>query len=124
MSKDDINAFLGAGTNYEGKLSFQGTVRVDGSFKGEINSDGVLITGKDSKIEGLLNIGELSLFGNFVGDVHAKRRVVIYKGGVLSGNIYSPVLVLEEGAVLDGSVYMSQTKTATENEKMIMKKVD
>lgn len=117
MSKDDINAFLGAGTHYEGKLTFQGAVRIDGNFNGEINSDGVLITGKDSKIEGQLNIGELSLFGNFVGDVHAKRRVVLYKGGVLSGNVYSPILVLEEGAVLDGSVYMSQTKNATQEEK-------
>ncbi len=109
MSREEINAFLGAGTVYHGKLSFQGAVRVDGEFSGEIMSDGTLIAGKDSVINGDLRVGELVLSGAFVGEVRAKRRVLIHKGGVLSGTVISPALVVEEGAVLDGCVHMRET---------------
>ena len=57
MSREEINAFLGAGTVYQGKLTFQGAVRVDGVFSGEIVSDGALIAGKDAVIEARLDVG-------------------------------------------------------------------
>ena len=63
MSKDEINAFLGAGTVYEGKLTFQGAVRIDGAFTGEIVSDGALIIGKDAVVEGTARVGEMLLSG-------------------------------------------------------------
>ena len=102
MSKDEVNAYMGARTAYQGKLTFQGAVHVDGMFSGEISSDGVLRAGKDSVIEGSLDVGELELSGSFTGEVRAKRRVLVHRGGVLNGTIISPVLVVEEGAVLEG----------------------
>lgn len=101
-----MNAYMGAGTVYQGKLSFQGAVRVDGMFNGEITSDGILSAGKDSVIEGRLDVGELELSGAFTGEVHAKRRVVVHKGGVLTGTVVSPALVVEDGAVLEGAIHM------------------
>ena len=106
MSKEEINAFLGAGTVYQGRLSFQGAVRIDGNFSGEVFSDGALIVGKDAVIEGSLNVGELLLSGRFAGEVQAKRRVTIHKTGVLQGAVYSPCLIMEEGGLLDGQVVM------------------
>lgn len=114
MSKEEINAFLGAGTVYEGKLSFQGAVRVDGQFSGEITSEGALIAGKDSVMSGTLMVGELVLSGRFNGEVRAKRRVVVHKGGILTGTIISPALVVEEGATLDGGIYMRETPPSPE----------
>lgn len=112
MSKDEINAFLGAGTVYEGKLTFQGGVRVDGKFSGEMQSDGTLIVGKDANVDGTLHVGELLLSGHFVGDVFAKRRVVIHKGGNLEGSVYSPALVMEDGGLLQGHVNMQNLDKA------------
>lgn len=106
MSKEEINAFLGAGTVYQGKLSFQGAVRVDGSFSGEIQSEGALIAGKEASIEGRLEVGELILSGSFTGEVIAKRRVTVYKGGLLTGTLITPALVVEEGAIVEGEVRM------------------
>lgn len=106
MSKDEINAFLGSGTVYEGKLSFQGAVRIDGVFTGEITSDGSLIVGKDAVIEGTLQVGELLLSGKFTGQVAATRRVVIHKAGVLEGTVNAPALIMEDGAVMQGQVNM------------------
>lgn len=106
MSKDEINAFLGSGTVYEGKLTFQGAVRVDGTFSGEISSDGSLIVGKDANIDGTLRVGELLLSGKFTGEVQAGRRVVIHKAGQLEGFVTTPALIMEEGAVLQGQINM------------------
>ncbi len=106
MAKDDINAFMGAGTFFTGKLVFQGSVRIDGEFVGEIESDGTLLLGKDSKIEGTVNVGEMSLSGNFTGDVVAKRNVTIHRDGVLKGKVQCPSLVVEDGAILDGTIQM------------------
>jgi len=114
MSKEEINAFLGAGTVYQGRLSFQGAVRVDGSFSGEVSSEGSLIVGKDADIEGLLNVGDLLLSGRFTGEVRAKRRVTIHKTGLLQGSVYTPALVVEEGGLLDGQVIMQDRPQAAE----------
>ena len=105
MSREEINAFLGAGTVYQGKLTFQGAVRVDGVFSGEISSEGALIAGKDAVIEARLDVGELILSGTFTGQVFAKRRVTVHKG-VLTGTVVSPALVVEEGAVIEGDIHM------------------
>ncbi|MDR1856084.1 MAG: polymer-forming cytoskeletal protein [Desulfovibrio sp.] len=105
MGKDEI-AYLGSDTVYEGKLTFRGTVRIEGQYTGEIASEGTLNIGKDAKVEGTLNVGELLLSGRFVGDVLAQRRVVVYSSGVMQGNLRTPSLLAEEGGIINGQVTM------------------
>ena len=105
MGKDEI-AYLGSDTVYEGKLTFQGTVRIEGKYTGEIVSDGTLNVGKDAQVDGTLNVGELLLSGRFSGEVTAKRRVVVYASGVLEGTLQTPNLLTEEGGVIEGQVIM------------------
>ena len=107
MAKDEINAFLGAGTNYHGKLHFQGSVRIDGNFSGEVESDGTLVIGKEANVEGTLHVGELVLSGKLTGEVRASRKVALNKSADMQGNLQTPVLVVEEGAVLEGQLTMS-----------------
>lgn len=108
MAKDEINAFLGAGTNYQGKLSFQGAVRIDGHFQGEVDSEGTLVVGKEAEVQGQFRVGQLVLSGRLHGEVRASVRVVLHKTANLCGDVRSPVLVMEEGAVLEGRVMMGQ----------------
>ena len=105
VGKDEI-AYLGSDTVYEGKLTFKGTVRIEGKYTGEITSDGTLNVGKDAQVEGTLNVGELLLSGRFSGEVTAKRRVVVYASGVLEGTLQTPNLLTEEGGVIEGQVVM------------------
>lgn len=105
MARDEI-AYLGSDTVYEGKLSFKGTVRIEGRFTGEIVSDGILNIGKDAHVNGSLAVGELLLSGHFNGDVLAKRRVVLYSTGVFEGNLQTPSLLTEEGAIIEGQIGM------------------
>lgn len=106
MSKDEINAFLGSGTVYQGKLTFQGAVRIDGAFTGEIASEGSLIVGKDAVIEGTLHVGELVLSGSFTGEAQVSRRVTVHRTGSFLGQLHTSALVVEEGAVIDGQISM------------------
>lgn len=105
MAKDEI-AYLGSDTIYEGKLSFKGTVRIEGRFIGEIVSEGALNIGKDAQVRGNLAVGELLLSGHFSGEALAKRRVVIYSTGVFEGTLQTPSLLTEEGASIDGQINM------------------
>ena len=107
MGKEDINAFLGAGTVYTGKLQFDGAVRIDGRFIGEICSDGVLLVGKDANIEGEIHTGELILAGTFAGKAETKRRTTIHKTGILRGELNTPCLAVEDGGILDAQLHMS-----------------
>ncbi len=106
MGKDEINAFLGAGTVYEGKLSFKGSVRIDGTFSGHITSEGSLIVGKDAVITGEVRVGELMLTGKLVGEIFAGRLVTIYKGGNVEGTVHTPSLIMEEGGRIQGQIDM------------------
>lgn len=112
MARDEI-AYLGSDTVYEGKLSFKGTVRIEGRFTGEIISDGVLNIGKDAHVSGNLSVGELLLSGHFNGDVLARRRVVLYSTGVFEGNLRTPRLLTEEGAIIEGQIAMRNPGKAT-----------
>ncbi|OIQ50252.1 Polymer-forming cytoskeletal [Pseudodesulfovibrio hydrargyri] len=112
MARDEINAFLGAGTNYHGKLHFQGAVRIDGNFQGEVVSEGTLVIGQDAVVEGQVQVGQLVLSGRIKGEVEAKNKVVLHKTANLQGNIRTPVLVVEEGAVLEGQLVMGSLDTA------------
>lgn len=110
MAKDEINAFLGAGTTYQGKLHFQGAVRIDGKFRGEVESEGTLVIGQEALVEGHIRVGQLVLSGNLEGEVEAREKVVLHGTAQLSGNVSTPVLVVEEGAVLDGVLTMGGTR--------------
>ncbi len=112
MARDEINAFLGAGTNYQGKLHFQGAVRIDGNFQGEVVSDGTLVVGQEAIVEGQIKVGQLVLSGNIQGEVEARNKVVLHKTANLQGNIRTPVLVVEEGAVLEGQLLMGSLDAA------------
>ena len=113
MARDEINAFLGAGTNYHGKLHFQGAVRIDGNFQGEVVSEGTLVIGQDAVVDGQVQVGQLVLSGRIKGEVEAKNKVVLHKTANLQGNIRTPVLVVEEGAVLEGELVMGSLDTVS-----------
>ncbi|WP_027177736.1 bactofilin family protein [Maridesulfovibrio bastinii] len=118
MARDEINAFLGTGTNYQGKLNFQGAVRIDGNFNGEVESEGTLVVGKDACVEGVVHVGQLILSGKIVGEVLSKEKAVLHKTANLQGNLVTPTLMVEEGAVLEGQVTMtSSVPKSTDEEK-------
>ncbi|WP_147819883.1 bactofilin family protein [Salidesulfovibrio onnuriiensis] len=103
----ELNAFLGVGTEYRGKLDFVGTVRIDGSFEGEISTDGTLVLGREATIKGTVRVGELSSCGKILGDVAVQGKAVLQQTSTLEGSLVAEKLVVEQGAVLQGDISMT-----------------
>lgn len=103
---DEINAFLGKGTDFNGKLTFEGTVRLDGKFSGEIFSPGILIIGESAVLHANVSVNTIILSGELTGNIEAKTRVEIHAPGKVYGNVTTPVLVVDEGVVFEGGCVM------------------
>lgn len=112
-----IKAFLEYGCEFEGKLTFNGIVRVNGKIKGDIHSESCLIVGETAEIEGTLNVGSLIVGGRITGDVVAKERVEIQSTGNIKGRIHSAVLVTQEGGQLEGDVRIVRTEKTIPHNK-------
>jgi len=102
--------FLGKDTRFEGKLRFQGTMRIDGEFKGEVSAQGNLIVGEDALIEGDLKVSYASISGEVHGNIIADQRVDLRAPSKVFGNIQSPAVVMEEGVIFEGTTKMYQAK--------------
>ncbi|MCD4715727.1 MAG: polymer-forming cytoskeletal protein [Desulfobacterales bacterium] len=104
--KDQINAFLGKDTEFEGKLSFTGAVRIDGHFKGEIFTEGTLILGEAAVVESDIEASHIIISGEVHGNILAKNRIEIHAPGRVFGNIQAPVVTIDEGVVFEGNCQM------------------
>ena len=107
--KQDIT-FLGKGTKFEGKLTFSGTIRIDGHFKGEISSNGNLIVGEEGIIEADIHTSYMIIRGEVHGNIIADQRIDINAPGKVFGNIQSPTVVMDEGVILEGTTRMHSGK--------------
>ena len=101
-----VTTLLGRGSEFEGKLSFEGTVRVDGKLSGEIFTDDVLIIGEGAEVHAEINVGAIVIEGSVQGNINAKRSVEIHTPGRVRGNIVTPSLYIEKGVMFDGNCQM------------------
>lgn len=102
----EVTTLLGRGSEFEGKLSFEGTVRIDGKLSGEIFTDDVLVVGEGAEVKAEINVGAIIIEGTIHGNIHAKRSVEIRTPGRVRGNISSPSLYIEKGVLFDGQCQM------------------
>ena len=106
--RDEIKAFLGKNTEFEGRLQFNGAVRIDGHFKGEIHAEGTLIVGETAVLETDVFVANVIVSGEIRGNVTATERIEVHAPGKIIGNIQAPVLVIAEGVVFEGSCRMQK----------------
>jgi cytoskeletal protein CcmA (bactofilin family) len=102
----EITTLLGRGAAFEGKLTFEGTVRVDGKFKGEVFSDDVLVVGEGAYVEAEIDVGEIIVQGTVVGNIKAKRSIEIHAPGRVKGDIHTPSLQIDKGVIFEGRSFM------------------
>jgi len=102
----EITTLLGRGATFEGKLTFEGTVRIDGRFRGEVFSDDVLVIGEGAIVEAEIDIGEVIVQGTVMGNIKAKRSIEIHAPGRVKGDIHTPSLQIDKGVVFEGRSFM------------------
>jgi cytoskeletal protein CcmA (bactofilin family) len=94
---------LGRGVRLEGKLTFSGTVRVDATFQGSIVTDGILIVGDAAKVDADITCGTVVVEGEVNGNVTARESVEIRRTAKVRGDVETPSLSVERGAVFEGA---------------------
>ena len=107
VEKSDIKAFLGPGSQFEGKLVFDEIVRIDGVFRGEIQSRDILIIGPGADIQGEISVGTLIVSGKLHGNVKVLNKVELRSPAQVDGSLETPVLMVEAGVVFNGTLSMS-----------------
>lgn len=111
----ELQALLGQGAEFEGKLVFSGRIRIEGRFSGEIRSDDVLILGPSAEVRASVQVGTLIVRGGTLwGNVRANRLVEVYAPGRVYGDIEAPQFFLDKGALFEGQCTMVEEKSTTE----------
>jgi cytoskeletal protein CcmA (bactofilin family) len=121
---EEVNAFLGRGTTFEGKMTFEGMFRLDGRFDGEIYAGDSLIIGETGEVNAQINVNSLIVNGTLSGSVTAGTRVEIYPPGKVLGDVKTPVLVISEGAIFEGSCKMEKREAGRDEKISILKMKD
>ena len=102
-----VTGVIDQGCEFEGKLCFQGTVRIAGTFRGEIFTPDTLIVGEGARVHGEIEAGTVIISGEVNGTIKAKHRVEIHQPAIFRGDIYTPSLSVDEGVIFEGSSKMA-----------------
>lgn len=104
----ELNGYLGQGTWIKGEIHFTDTLRVDGKVTGKIISERELVVGQTGEVEAEIEVGILSVSGKVSGTITVKDRLEIHRQGRVYGELKleAPTLIIEEGAVFEGSIDM------------------
>ena len=96
------------GCEAEGRLSFVGTLALNGHFRGELLTSDTLLLGEKGEVEAAVEVGIAIISGRVKGNISARERVELHATARIFGNVVTPVLVLEEGVVIDGQCKTSR----------------
>jgi len=113
MQQAETITLLDKGCEFQGKLSFEGVVRIDGVFQGEIFSQDHLIIGEGARVEAVIHVGRLEVGGHFKGKIVARELLIVHSTGKIEGEIQTKEIEAHHGAVVDGKLDMSNLRNAS-----------
>jgi len=104
----DVSAFIGKDVHFKGTITHEGTIRIDGSLEGAIHTDGIILVSEGAEMKATVTAGTIVCKGKITGDICAKEKFIMQAPSVVIGDVRTPKLSIEEGALLDGTLEMSQ----------------
>ena len=119
FAADDNITLLAKGVVLKGEIHVEGTVRIDGRLDGDIQTKGHVIIGEDGLVQGTITAGTVISSGRIKAKVMADERVQLMKTATLIGEVLTPVLIIEEGAKLQGVMDMGVTAWEEESPKLL-----
>jgi cytoskeletal protein CcmA (bactofilin family) len=115
IKEGTLSGFVGAGTLVTGEANFKAMMRVDGHLSGRVSSSsGTLIVGANGKVEANIEVAVAIIHGTINGDIIATQRLELGRAARVNGNVQTPSLIIEQGAVFEGSCKMAQMNAAKE----------
>jgi cytoskeletal protein CcmA (bactofilin family) len=115
---DDNVTLLAKGVLLRGEIHVEGTVRIDGRLDGDIQTKGQVIIGEEGLVQGTITAGTVISSGRIKATVTATERVQLLKTATLIGEVHTPVLIMEEGAKIQGVTDMGVTAWPDELPKL------
>lgn len=112
MTQPDNTTLLGQGSAFEGKLTFEGTVKIDGEFAGEIRTLGTLVVGETADVRANITAATVVVEGRVQGDISATDAIVIRAPARVHGNLATPNLEIHKGSVFEGHCRMESLDDA------------
>jgi cytoskeletal protein CcmA (bactofilin family) len=109
----EVHTLLGKGSEFEGKLTFEGQVRIDGRFSGQIFTKDVLVVGEGARVQAEVNAGTVIIHGTVEGNVRAAQLIELHAPGRVKGNLESPALTMDRGVIFEGSCKMENIGKTT-----------
>ncbi len=104
-----VTALLDQGASFDGRLTFEGTVRIGGHFKGEIFTNDTLVINPGAQVEAQIEADTVIISGSVRGNIFAKRKVVMHPPTTFRGTVTTPSLRIDEGVVFEGASYMPRS---------------
>ncbi|HEU4507971.1 MAG TPA: polymer-forming cytoskeletal protein [Pyrinomonadaceae bacterium] len=118
IKEGTLSGFVGGGTVVTGEANFKAMMRVDGHLSGRVSSSsGTLIVGANGKVDANIEVAVAVIHGTINGDIIATQRLELGRAAKVNGNIQTPSLIIEQGAMFEGSCKMLQMATAAEKTK-------
>jgi len=111
LDSQEIKAYMGEDAVFQGVLTFSGAVRVDGRLEGEVHTEDTLIVGEKGVLQADITAGTVVCKGKITGSIKATKQVEIYANSEVVGNIETPSLFIEVGALFDGNCNMSSNES-------------
>lgn len=102
----EVHTLLGKGSEFEGKLTFEGQVRIDGKFNGQIFTKDVLVIGDGARVQAEINAGTVIINGTVEGNVRASQLIELHAPARVKGNLETPALTMDRGVVFEGTSKM------------------
>ena len=102
----ELNALLGKGSEFEGKLTFEGQVRIDGKFTGQIITKDTRVIGDGARVAAEINAGTVIVNGTVEGNIRASQMIEVHQPGRIKGNLETPSLAMDRGVIFEGSCKM------------------
>ncbi len=124
IKEGTLSGFVGGGTVVTGEANFKAMMRVDGHLSGRVSSSsGTLIVGANGKVDANIEVAVAVIHGTINGDIIATQRLELGRAAKVNGNIQTPSLIIEQGAIFEGTCKMMQMNAAADK-KNKDKKVD
>ena len=118
IKEGTLSGFVGGGTVVTGEANFKAMMRVDGHLSGRVSSaSGTLLVGANGKVDANIEVAIAIIHGTINGDIIATQRLELGRAAKVNGNIQTPSLIIEQGAVFEGTCKMLQMATAAEKTK-------
>ena len=118
IKEGTLSGFVGGGTVVTGEANFKAMMRVDGHLSGRVSSSsGTLIVGANGKVDANIEVAVAVIHGTINGDIIATQRLELGRAAKVNGNIQTPSLIIEQGAVFEGTCKMVQMTAAADKAK-------